>query len=199
MTQPGTPIQTPDRDGEAPAPERAPRVRRAYKAMEARGPGHLSLRDVAEEARERKAVLPHHFESKENPSLPAVRWMPARRPAHPRCRLPGRWEGTGDGGRRRRRTGVQPRVPSGVLRLARPRDRQRPLRRRSVISHRCATDSTPSSPGSGREKGPSTRAGTRASTVVRPRGRAHPGCTGRGREKAPRGVPRSTSARCWPV
>lgn len=78
MTQPGTPIQTPERDGEAPAPERAPRVRRTYKAMEAKGPGHLSLRDVAEEARERKAVLPHHFESKENPILLAVRWMPAR-------------------------------------------------------------------------------------------------------------------------
>lgn len=78
MAQPDTLIQASDRDGEALAPKQAHLIRSAYKVMGEKGISHLSLQDVADEAGVSKAILPYYFESKENLTLLAMRWVLAR-------------------------------------------------------------------------------------------------------------------------
>lgn len=78
MARSDTLIQASDRDGEALAPKQAHLVRSAYKVMGEKGLNHLSLQDVADEAGVSKAILPYYFESKENLTLLAMRWVLAR-------------------------------------------------------------------------------------------------------------------------
>ena len=75
MTQPGTPIQAPERDGEAPAPKRELRARRVYTAMEEKGRCHLPLREVAGEAKVSEAILRLQVVGKENEIPPTARWI----------------------------------------------------------------------------------------------------------------------------
>jgi len=78
VAQSDTLIQASDRDGEALAPKQAHLIRSAYKVMGEKGISHLSLQDVADEAGVSKAILPYYFESKENLTLLAMRWVLAR-------------------------------------------------------------------------------------------------------------------------
>lgn len=78
MTQSNSLIQGSDRDGEALAPKQAHLIRSAYKVMGEKGLSHLSLQDVADEAGVSKAILPYYFESKENLTILAMRWVLAR-------------------------------------------------------------------------------------------------------------------------
>ena len=78
MTQSDTLIQASDRDSEALAPKEAHLIRSAYKAMGEKGMGHLSLQDVADEAKVSKAILLYYFASKENLVLLTMRWVLAR-------------------------------------------------------------------------------------------------------------------------
>ena len=78
MTQSDTLIQASDRDSKALAPKEAHLIRSAYKAMGQKGMGHLSLQDVADEAKVSKAILLYYFASKENLVLLTMRWVLAR-------------------------------------------------------------------------------------------------------------------------
>ncbi len=78
MAQSDTLIQASNRDGEELAPKQAHLIRSAYKVMGEKGLSHLSLQDVADEAGVSKAILPYYFDSKENLTLLAMRWVLAR-------------------------------------------------------------------------------------------------------------------------
>lgn len=78
MAQSDTLIQASDHDGKALAPKQAHLIRSAYKVMGEKGISRLSLQDVADEAGVSKAILPYYFESKENLTLLAMRWVLAR-------------------------------------------------------------------------------------------------------------------------
>ena len=78
MTQPDTLIQASSVEGEVLTPKEAHLIRSAYKVMGEKGLSHLSLQDVADEAKVSKAILPYYFESKENLTLLTMRWVLAR-------------------------------------------------------------------------------------------------------------------------
>jgi TetR/AcrR family fatty acid metabolism transcriptional regulator len=78
MAASDTLIRASEQDSEALAPKQAHLIRSAYKVMGEKGLGHLSLQDVADEAGVSKAILPYYFDSKENLTLLAMRWVLAR-------------------------------------------------------------------------------------------------------------------------
>jgi AcrR family transcriptional regulator len=78
VTQPDTLIQASSVEGEVLTPKEAHLIRSAYKVMGEKGLSHLSLQDVADEAKVSKAILPYYFESKENLTLLTMRWVLAR-------------------------------------------------------------------------------------------------------------------------
>ena len=78
MPQPDALMQATNLHGEPLSPKEAHLIRSAYKAMAHKGMGHLSLQDVADEAKVSKAILLYYFASKENLVLLAMRWVLAR-------------------------------------------------------------------------------------------------------------------------